>query len=76
MTIVRKSLSTESFDKRLGNRQRFMQFSELFEHFSNTGEFDPAEDALFKASMNSIAVGTTLLGRCRGTFRTVRREKR
>jgi AraC-like DNA-binding protein len=76
MMIVRKSLSTESFDKRLGNRQRFMQFSELFEHFSNTGEFDPAEDALFKASMNSIAVGTTLLGRCRGTFRTVRREKR
>lgn len=76
MTIVRKSLSTESFDKRLGNRQRFMQFSELFEHFSNTGGFDPAEDAPFKASMNSIAVGTTLLGRCRGTFRTVRREKR
>lgn len=76
ITIVRKSLSTESFDKRLGNRQRFMQFSELFEHFSNTGEFDPAEDAPFKASMNSIAVGTTLLGRCRGTFRTVGREKR
>lgn len=76
MTIVRKSLSTESFDRRLGNKQRFMQFSELFEHFSNTGEFDPAEDAPFKASMNSIAIGTTLLGRCRGTFKTVRREKR
>jgi AraC-like DNA-binding protein len=53
-----------------------MFFAELFEHFSNTGELDPAEDVPFRAAMNSIHVGTTMLGRCDGTFTTVRREKR
>ena len=53
-----------------------MFFAELFEHFSNTGELDPAEDVPFRAAMNSIHVGTTMLGRCEGTFTTVRREKR
>jgi AraC-like DNA-binding protein len=48
----------------------------LFEHFSNTGELDPAPDVPFRASMNSIHIGTTLLGRCDGTFSTVRRERR
>jgi hypothetical protein len=60
----------------LSERQRFMFFAELFEHFSNTGELDPAEDVPFRAAMNSIHVGTTMLGRCDGTFTTVRREKR
>jgi len=76
MTIIRKVLSTDGFDANLNDRQRFMRFAELFEHFSNTGEFDPAEDVPFRASMNSITVGSTLLGRCEGTFRTVRRERR
>jgi len=48
----------------------------LFEHFSNTGELDPASDVPFSAAMNSIHVGTTMLGRCDGTFTTVRRERR
>ncbi|MFX9185086.1 hypothetical protein ABTN69_20195, partial [Acinetobacter baumannii] len=53
-----------------------LRFAELFEHFSNTGELDPAADVPFRADMNSIHVGTTLLGRCDGTFTTVRRELR
>src|SRR3977135_2380535 len=60
----------------LNDRQRFLSFAELFEHFSNTGELDPAEDVLFRAAMNSIHIGTTMLGRCAGTFTTIRREKR
>jgi AraC-like DNA-binding protein len=48
----------------------------LFEHFSNTGQLDPASDVPFRAAMNSIHIGTTLLGRCDGTFTTVRREYR
>jgi len=30
----------------------------------------------FRAAMNSIHIGTTMLGRCDGTFTTVRRERR
>jgi AraC-like DNA-binding protein len=60
----------------LDDRQRFLRFAELFEHFSNTGELDPASDVPFFAAMNSIHVGTTMLGRCDGTFTTVRRELR
>src|SRR4051812_3005856 len=60
----------------LDDRQRFLGFAELFEHFSNTGELDPAPDVPFRASMNSIHIGTTMLGRCDGTFTTVRRERR
>jgi hypothetical protein len=60
----------------LSERQRFMRFAELFEHFSNTGELDPAPDVPFQATMNSIHIGTTLLGRCNGSFTTVRRERR
>jgi AraC-like DNA-binding protein len=60
----------------LDDRQRFLHFAELFEHFSNTGELDPAPDVPFRAVMNSIHIGTTLLGRCDGTFVTVRRERR
>jgi AraC-like DNA-binding protein len=60
----------------LDDRQRFLFFAELFEHFSNTGELDPAPDVPFRAAMNSIHIGTTMLGRCDGTFTTVRRERR
>ncbi|MEI9925401.1 MAG: hypothetical protein WDN50_19875 [Bradyrhizobium sp.] len=48
----------------------YIQFAELFEHFSNTGELDPALDLPFRATMNSIHIGTTMLGRCDGTFTT------
>ncbi|MBI3701649.1 MAG: AraC family transcriptional regulator [Afipia sp.] len=76
MSIVRKVLSTDLFPAHLNDRQRYMTFAELFEHFSNTGELDPADDVPFKAAMNSISIGTTLIGRCDGTFTKVRREKR
>src|SRR4029453_19562011 len=76
MPVLKKRLSTDMLPPGLSERQRFMYFAELFEHFSNTGELAPAEDVPFRAAMNSIHVGTTMLGRCDGTFTTVRRDKR
>ena len=47
ISLVPPELVRDMLPPGLSERQRFVRFAELFEHFSNTGELDPAPDVRF-----------------------------
>jgi AraC-like DNA-binding protein len=75
MNVIRKVVSTEMLSPSLDERGRMRQFADLVRHFSDSADFDPAMDVRFRATMNSLYLGSTIIGNCDGTFAGVRRER-
>jgi len=75
MNVIRKIVSTEMLSPGLDERGRIRQFADLVRHFSDSADFDPAVDVRFRATMNSLYIGSTIVGNCDGTFTGVRRER-
>ena len=75
MNVIRKILSTEMLSPDLDDRRRIRQFADLLRQFSDSADFDPATDTRFRATMNSVYIGSTIVGNCDGTFTGVRRER-
>ena len=75
MNVVRKIVSTEMLSPGLDEHGRIHQFADLVRHFSDSADFDPAMDVRFRATMNSLYIGSTIIGNCDGTFTGVRRER-
>jgi len=75
MNVVRKIVSTDMLSPSLDERGRIRLFADLVRHFSDSADFDPAMDVRFRATMNSLYIGSTIIGNCDGTFSGVRRER-
>ena len=74
--LIKTVFSTDQLAPQLDEPGRFRTWSELCERVTTTAEFDRTEDVPFNARIEIAALGTTLIARSAGTFRTVRRGRK